>query len=181
MVKKCVNIVCILTCIIPHHVMSCNINCQMLYVAEASNIPKFSHLVGRNHLIKSRFLSDQMLFQCSNRWNVNINWRDVQTKNVVNNVDMSCLRVYDKMARTKTNTRDDTKTLTTLWRNRHLENIYKAQHMFAYHAGGAGDDWADETRGSPFFHLDTRLVDTNLQLTTAWRTHRVRLYFLLVK
>ena len=29
------------------------------------------------------------------------------------------------MARTKTNTRDDTKTLTTSWRNRHLENIYK--------------------------------------------------------
>jgi len=28
------------------------------------------------------------------------------------------------MARTKTNTRDDTKTLTTSWRNRHLENIY---------------------------------------------------------
>jgi len=23
---------------------------------------------------------------------LNINWRDVQTKNVVNNVDMSCLR-----------------------------------------------------------------------------------------
>jgi len=28
------------------------------------------------------------------------------------------------MARTKLNTRDDTKTLTTSWRNRHLENIY---------------------------------------------------------
>ena len=28
------------------------------------------------------------------------------------------------MARTKTNTRDETKTLTTSWRNRHLENIY---------------------------------------------------------
>jgi len=28
------------------------------------------------------------------------------------------------MARTKTSTRDDTKTLTTSWRNRHLENIY---------------------------------------------------------
>jgi len=28
------------------------------------------------------------------------------------------------MARTKTNTRDDTKPLTTSWRNRHLENIY---------------------------------------------------------
>ena len=24
--------------------------------------------------------------------NTNINWRDVQTKNVANNVDMSCLR-----------------------------------------------------------------------------------------
>jgi len=28
------------------------------------------------------------------------------------------------MARTKTSTRDDTTTLTTSWRNRHLENIY---------------------------------------------------------
>jgi len=28
------------------------------------------------------------------------------------------------MASTKTNTRDDTKTLTTSWRNRHLKNIY---------------------------------------------------------
>jgi len=28
------------------------------------------------------------------------------------------------MARTKTSTRGDTKTLTTSWRNRHLENIY---------------------------------------------------------
>jgi len=28
------------------------------------------------------------------------------------------------MARTKTSTRDDTKTLTTSWRNKHLENIY---------------------------------------------------------
>jgi len=28
------------------------------------------------------------------------------------------------MARTKTSTRDDTKTSTTSWRNRHLENIY---------------------------------------------------------
>ena len=28
------------------------------------------------------------------------------------------------MARTKTSTRDDTKTLTTSLRNRHLENIY---------------------------------------------------------
>jgi len=28
------------------------------------------------------------------------------------------------MASTKTNTRDDTKTLTTSWRNRHLEKIY---------------------------------------------------------
>jgi len=28
------------------------------------------------------------------------------------------------MARTKTSTRNDTKTLTTSWRNRHLENIY---------------------------------------------------------
>jgi len=27
-----------------------------------------------------------------NTWLVNINWRDVQTKNVANNVDMSCLR-----------------------------------------------------------------------------------------
>jgi len=33
--------------------------------------------------------------------------------NLVNNVDMSCLRAHDKMARTKTNTRNDTKTLTT--------------------------------------------------------------------
>jgi len=28
------------------------------------------------------------------------------------------------MARTKTNTRNDTKTLTTSWRNRHLEKLY---------------------------------------------------------
>ena len=31
------------------------------------------------------------------------------------------------MARTKTNTRDDTKTLTTSWRNRHLENWWKGK------------------------------------------------------
>jgi len=41
----------------------------------------------------------------------NINWRDVQTKNVVNNVGMSCLRAPWQKARTKTNTRDDTNLL----------------------------------------------------------------------
>jgi len=51
----------------------------------------------------------------------NINWRDVQTRNVVNNVDMLSYGHHDKMARTKTNTQNDTKTLTTSWRNSHLE------------------------------------------------------------
>jgi len=36
------------------------------------------------------------------------------------------------MARTKTNTRDDTKTLTTSWRNRHLENIYLCFSDFSF-------------------------------------------------
>jgi len=35
--------------------------------------------------------------------------------NVVNNVDMSCLRAPWQNGPYKTNTRDDTKTLTTSW------------------------------------------------------------------
>jgi len=69
----------------------------------------------------------------------NINWRDVQTKNVANNVDMSCLRApwqkgpykNDKKARTKTSTRDDTKTLTTSWylfcQNRPFRTVFFPQ------------------------------------------------------
>jgi len=55
----------------------------------------------------------------------NINWKDVQIKNVVNNVDMSSFKGHhDKMARKKTNTENDTQTRTTSWRNRHVEKLY---------------------------------------------------------
>ena len=53
----------------------------------------------------------------------NINWRDDQTKNVVNNVDMSCLRAPWQNGPYKNNTRNDTKTLTTSLRNRHLDKL----------------------------------------------------------
>ena len=36
------------------------------------------------------------------------------------------------MARTKTSTRDDTKTLTTSWRNKHLENEIVYKHKTIY-------------------------------------------------
>jgi len=52
---------------------------------------------------------------------VHINWRDVQIKNVVNNVDMSSLRAPWQNGPYKTYTQNDTKTRTTSWRNRHLE------------------------------------------------------------
>ena len=43
----------------------------------------------------------------------NMNWRDVQGKNVVNNVDMSSLSAPCEMARTKTNTQNRKKTYRT--------------------------------------------------------------------
>ena len=45
-----------------------------------------STVLGLKHIIYGR--GNQIKFAKS----YNINWRDVQTKNVVNNVDMSCLR-----------------------------------------------------------------------------------------
>jgi len=48
----------------------------------------------RKHMVQCRLHVIQILtyveMNCLNA--VNINWRDVQTKNVANNVDMSCLR-----------------------------------------------------------------------------------------
>jgi len=43
--------------------------------------------------------------------------------NVVNNVDMSSLRAPWQMARTKTNTHNNTQTRRTPSRNRHLEKF----------------------------------------------------------
>jgi len=40
--------------------------------------------------MKTDTQTNEELFQFGHKYN-NINWRDVQTKNVVNNVDMSCL------------------------------------------------------------------------------------------
>ena len=51
----------------------------------------------------------------------NINWRDVQRKNVVNNVDMSSLRAPWQNGPYKNNTQNDTKTRTTPCSNRHLD------------------------------------------------------------
>ena len=47
----------------------------------------------------------------------NINWRDVQRKNVVNNVDMSSLRAPWKMACTNTQHTERHKTRRIPWRN----------------------------------------------------------------
>jgi len=52
-------------------------------------------------------------------WTNNINWRDVQRKNVVNNVDKSSLRAPWQNG---PYTQNDTKTRRTPYCNRHLEN-----------------------------------------------------------
>ena len=66
------------------------------------------------------------------------------------------------MARTKTNTRDDTKTLTTSWRNRHLENIYFC--VFRYEAVGdqIHDLWLTD------WNLCHRATATVLAFTKYW-------------
>jgi len=46
---------------------------------------------------------------------------------------MSCLRAPWQNGPYKTSTRDDTKTLTTSWRNRHLENIYYKVIVLRYY------------------------------------------------
>jgi len=51
----------------------------------------------------------------------NINWRDVQRKNVVNNIDMSGWRTSWQNGPYKTNTQNNTKARRTPRRNRHSE------------------------------------------------------------
>jgi len=67
----------------------------------------------------------------------NINWRDVQRKDIVNNVDMSSLRAsWQNAARIKTNTHNNTETRRTPRRNRHSEeknNIFCVFRIFLFH------------------------------------------------
>jgi len=60
-------------------------------------------------------------FTCVLPNSANINWRDVQRKNVVNNVDMSSLRASWQNGPYTANTQNNPKTRRTIRRNRHSE------------------------------------------------------------
>jgi len=60
--------------------------------SEHKPVGNSSQLLQLDESSESEFWALRAWCWCFVGWIININWRDVQTKNVVNNVDMSCLR-----------------------------------------------------------------------------------------
>ena len=78
-------------------------------------------------IIRVKRYKPSIFKRCSNKYcckhyrQVNINWRDVQRKNVVNNVDMSSLRAPWQNGPYKNQHTERQKARRTPWRNIHLE------------------------------------------------------------